>query len=341
MRVDFGFSCGFVPGRIAEFSALARQADDGGVAMVTTGDSSALFGDIYVGMAAIALATERCQVGCTVTNPLTRHPALAASSASTVQEISHGRVALAIGTGDSAAYNLGLAPATLDYLEAYIATMRSLWDTGEAVWDGRPCKLNWTRRRVPIFMTPGGPKGLRLAGRIADGVIIEAGVLPDVIDDALAHLASGAAEAGRRLEDIEVWWHLRAAFGPSREAAIHSIRGALAGMMNRLARFSGEGKAIPPELRGPLDELKARYDFLHHAQISRSADHNGDLLDTLGLTEYAADRFGMVGTPADWIAAVGALAERGARRLFLPALGPDPQGYLKVLTEEVIPRFRE
>src|SRR5258708_20725937 len=64
-------------------------------------DSQSLGGDPYVAMGAWAAATDRIRLATGVTNPLTRHPAVTAAAAATLQAISGGRAVLGIGPGRS------------------------------------------------------------------------------------------------------------------------------------------------------------------------------------------------------------------------------------------------
>ena len=132
-------------------------------------------------LALCATATERIRLGSRVITPLTRHPAVAASAAATLEELAPGRTLIGIGSGDSAAYNLGLRPASLAELRAYALTIRELLTTGVASYHDTPARLTWTRAKIPVYLAASGPKTLRLAGEIADGVVIRTGILPEIV----------------------------------------------------------------------------------------------------------------------------------------------------------------
>jgi 5,10-methylenetetrahydromethanopterin reductase len=247
---------------------------------------------------------------------------------------------LGIATGDSGVYNLGRRPASLAQLEEYVTTLRSLWRTGEAMYEGSTVRTSWSRAPIPVYLAVGGPRGLRLAGRIADGVFVEAGLLPDVVADALEQLARGAAEAGRTISDIDVWWHARADFGDSVEEATTRLRSALAGMGNRLLRFGHEGKHVPEDLLPALEALQANYEFLHHEEHGGKL-RNAPLVDELGLRDYLAARFGILGTPDDWVHRLDELAAIGVRQIAFAGLMNDKLGFLRTLAGEVAPRLAD
>lgn len=335
----FAFGNGFKPLRLTEFRAAAAAADEAGFAMVMTGDSPALGGEHFVGLTTIAMTTARARVGSYISNVVTRHPAVAAAGIASINEISGGRAFLGLSTGDSGVYNLGLKPAKQADLEHYILTLKRLFEDGVAEFHGATVHFGWYRKQVPIYMAPGGPRGLRLAGRIADGVFLETGFMPEVIDDTLQQLHDAAREAGRSIDDIDVWWHARACFGSSRDDAIDQIPSGLLGIGNRLARFQQEGKFISDEMWPRLQELKRRYDFMGHHELP-SADtpsRNAAMLDELGLRDYLADRFGIVGTPADFVTRIQQLQGMGVDNIAFAGLMSDKLGFINRMKEEVIP----
>src|SRR5204863_234111 len=84
-----------------------------GFSLVGVADSQSVFRELYATMALCAQATRRVRIGPAVTNPVTRHPAVAASGIATIDEIAPGRAFFGIGSGDSAILNLAERPATL------------------------------------------------------------------------------------------------------------------------------------------------------------------------------------------------------------------------------------
>ena len=58
---------------------------------------------------------------------------------------------------------------------------------------------------------------------------------------------------------------------------------------------------------------------------------NAALSDELGLTDFLADRFAVVGTTGDCLAKVRTIADAGVDALLITAIGPQP--------DVIIPRF--
>lgn len=330
-------ACGvlFLPRRIAEVAEHARLAEAAGFDLLGIGDSQSLFQEVYVSLVMAAVHTSRTRLGPSVTNPLTRHPAVTAAAIASVNELSGGRAFLGIGTGDSALLNLGLRPVTMDGLREYVKTVRDLWSGTPAAYRGATVRLEWARQPAPIFLAAEGPRTLRLAGEIADGVIVGTGLLPDVIADSLERIREGAKAAGRDPEAIEIWFLVKACLAESRSAAIEEIKMALAASAHHAFRFTLEGKRVPAELVAPIERLKAAYQ--PHVHESLGPSPNARLVDDLGLAEYLAARFAVAGSPAQVAKRIRELAAVGAKRLLVTAIVKEPGAFLSTWRDQVRP----
>jgi len=336
VSVEFGIN--FMPTASArEVVGWAQTVERYGYGLLGISDSPSLCRDVYATLALCAAQTERLRLGPRVITPLMRHPAVAAAAAATLEELAPGRTLLGIGTGDSAVYNAGLRPASLAELGDYALAVRRLLAEGRADYHGARAGLTWGRARVPIFLAASGPKTLRLAGRIADGVVIRTGILPDIVRDSIARVREGAQEAGRDPEAIEMWWWPDANLGPDRGAAIDAIKMSLAAAGNHLTRFTTEGKHIPPELLPRLKALGDRYTFGDHVQPGGA---NGRLIEALGLVDYLAHRFAVVGTPGECIATLERAVDAGARKFWISLHFDDKERFLRQWAAEIMPAFR-
>jgi 5,10-methylenetetrahydromethanopterin reductase len=191
-----------------EFEAMVTEIEELGYANLWLTDSSLHSRYCWSYLTLAARRTVRLTIGTAVTNPVTRHPALTATAAATVAEISGGRVILGIGAGDRPLLSLGHGPARLATLEASITAIRALWagaslDTVRASTAAPGFELHDAHYRfppgldIPVYLSATGPRTLELAGRVADGVILLAGLHPDGIAYALKHIDRGAEAAGR------------------------------------------------------------------------------------------------------------------------------------------------
>ncbi|WP_176561947.1 LLM class flavin-dependent oxidoreductase [Mycolicibacterium palauense] len=187
----------------AEFRRISAEIEDLGFDELWLTDSSLHARNCYAYLTLAAMATSRIALGTAVTNPLTRHPAVGASAIAAVDEISGGRARYGIGVGDRPLESLGLRPAKLATLEDAVSVSRRLWRGDDVTCAAEGFRLEQAHMKfppaapIPVYLSASGPRTLELAGRIADGVIILAGLHPDGIRYALQHIDRGVEQAGR------------------------------------------------------------------------------------------------------------------------------------------------
>jgi len=208
------------------FCGMVEEIEGLGFDHLWLTDSSLHARNCYSYLTLAATRSSRLLIGTAVTNPATRHPAITAAAAATVDEIAGGRLILGLGAGDRPLLALGLRPSRLATVEAAIGGIRRLW-RGETVdlnpGDLHPGDLNPAdlgagefsltgahlrfpaRADIPVFISASGPKTLELAGRIADGVILLVGLFPEALDWAISHVSRGADAAGRPRPHVAVF----------------------------------------------------------------------------------------------------------------------------------------
>ncbi len=335
MALTFGIS--FAPNHPKEVAEWCRAAEDCGFERVGLVDSQSIYRELYVTCTAGLQATGRIQIGPRVTNALTRHPSVTASALVSMAELSGGRVFAGIGTGDSALINIGLKPIKLAALGEFLSCIRALMRGETVQHQGREMKLTWAKADVPIYVSAHGPKTLEFSGGHADGVIYGDGVGKEVVRDALASVAAGAAMAGRRTEDVDIWWGLCGNVGASREQALAEIRMLLAAKANHLARFPGENKHVPPEFRDVLDRIHQSYSYLEHQKPG--ATTNARLVKESGLEDYLAGRYAIAGAPEECVARLRELENMGVRKIWLNVHFEDKLGFMKKWSREVMAKL--
>ena len=327
-----------LPRSVASAVADARLAEDVGFALVGVADSQSVFRELYATMALCAQATQRVRIGPSVTTPLTRHPAVAASGMATIDEIAPGRAFFGIGSGDSAILNLAERPATLADMRAYVEIVRGLQTKGEAEWRGRTARLTWAPRAVPIYLSAEGPRTLELAGEIADGVIVNVGLEPSLVRDAVAHVHAGARRAGRDPSAIDLWTLVRANVTDDVAGGIDEIRMELASNAHHVFRFTLEGKHVPDELADAIRRVQKGYQPAAHEALGSSP--NARLLDAEpALRAYLADRFAAVGPAALCAEKLRGVVEAGIDGLLVTGFVADRVGLIRALGERVLPQL--
>lgn len=193
------------------FCGMVEEIESLGFDHLWLTDSSLHARNCYAYLTLAATRSSRLLLGTAVTNPATRHPAITAAAAATVDEIAEGRLILGIGAGDRPLLALGLRPSRLAAVETAIGGIRQLWGGGEVDLHAQEFSLAGAHLRfparadIPVFISASGPKTLELAGRIADGVILLVGLFPEALDWAIAQVARGADAAGRPRPQVAVF----------------------------------------------------------------------------------------------------------------------------------------
>lgn len=344
MRPRFGLNR-FDFRSVDAFAADVRRAETLGWDAAFLPDSQLRRRDTYVLLAAAARATERITLGPLLANPVTRHPTVSASSIATIDELAPGRTLLGWGIGDTAVRLAGLRPARVKELEASTRLMRALLD-GAAVEVGaaRPASLPH-HRPVPIWIAAGGPRTLRMAGGVADGVFMRVGTHPANLTRAVAAIRAGAAEAGRDPSTVGVGAVLHTVFVEDAGRAL-TIGKSMAAGYYEYSPMLFEAPGL--DWAGPDPEaLKHGHqvwpDF-HHAP---DLDASGRVVDFL--PQAAADAFCLRGGPADIVEQLLAVVRSSPVAFDYIVLHPVPnptmpddaeRGYMARVAREVLPRVR-
>lgn len=162
----------------------------------------------------LAATTERIKLGVGVTNPYTRHPALLAMASATLDRISGGRFLLGLGRSERWLIEgrMGLPYGdSRRRLEEAVTMIRGLLAGGRVDTVDGECTLHHGRlatlpiqEQLPIYLAAIGPKALRLAGALADGVLLNAYVPTDYVRYAVREIHQAAQAAGRDPAAIDI-----------------------------------------------------------------------------------------------------------------------------------------
>jgi 5,10-methylenetetrahydromethanopterin reductase len=306
--------------------------------ILTTGDSQSLWADPFISLTVAAERTTRPRLGVTVSNPMTRHPAVVASSLVALQRLSGGRMIYGFSSGDSALRNIGVPPAGLGELEEFGRAVKGLCNGETVTWHGTELVLRWGSHPVPLWMAAEGPKTQFLAGQIADGVVLSNALDADVMAQARANLAAGAASVGRAVDEIEIWCMAAMCLADSEEEGIVKLQSQLAGTANHVYRFHMDGKGLPDEYRQALITLKQRYDSRVHATPELAAA-NARLVQELGLVDFLARRSVIAGPPQRCVERIRQAAAAGATNLIVSQFVNDPFDFMETFADQIAPAF--
>jgi F420-dependent oxidoreductase-like protein len=159
-----------------------------------------------------AQATERIRIGTGVVPIYTRTPATMAQTAATLQEISHGRLTLGLGVSHRPVVE-GWHGQTIDRpvaeMREYATIVRAILE-GEHPPEGEKWRTGFhlsgvpTAPELPIYIAGLSPAMLRLAGEIADGVILWLCNPRYIADVVIPEVRAGRERAGRTLDGFDV-----------------------------------------------------------------------------------------------------------------------------------------
>jgi 5,10-methylenetetrahydromethanopterin reductase len=335
----FGLSFGALYAPAAELARLGAEAEAGGFDTLWMPDSPMLYRDPYATLAVLARETRNARLGTLATNPLTRHAAVTANAILTVHELSGGRAILGIATGDSAVRRIGAKPVRLADLEQSIGELRELLAGRPVTYAGGRFGIRFADRAAPpIYVVATGLGAAELAGRVADGVVLNVGVHPAVLRVARERVEAGARAAGRQPADLTVVAFFFCAIAGDARAARERLKPSVSWFCQRFPSLCEiAGRPLDEALRAALGHFEgdyARYDLVHSDQWARA------VRDAAFLPDDYVGAFALGGTAGDVVDRL-----RDVGRLGFDAVAirpPSPEDWrptVRAFMAEVIPAF--
>jgi 5,10-methylenetetrahydromethanopterin reductase len=314
---------------------LVRRGEELGFDSAWIPDQT-FYRDPYVMLALAGEATSRIGLGVGVTNPFTRHPAMAGRAIATVADVAPGRVMLGIGAGNVKEL---MRPLGLDH-RGVAARCREMIElvreqlTGELVdYAGAHYRMVEARmeftsgRDVPLYLAGRGRRVLEAAGEVADGVMIGALCTAPGIEYALEHVRAGAAHVGRDPDELEVASWVTCRITDDRDAALEEIAPSIAHVIAGAPAHVLDAVGMPAELQ---HEIKSVY----HAEGIPAAG--------LRLTPECIDALAIVGDADHVVERIRALEAAGVTQFIslLPkSAAPGQMEQLERFAEAVFPAF--
>jgi probable F420-dependent oxidoreductase len=285
---------------------------------------------------AIGQVTDSIKIASGITHFQSRHPAILASMAMTAQAMSGGRIVIGIGRSVDAMWKaVGLPPSTNASIVDSVEIFRRLCRGEKVKYDGPAGTFPSLRLTdlpdqpvPPLVFAAIGPKGLAIAGRHFDGVLLHPFLTPEAVARSVQLVRDAEREAGRAPGSVRIYATVVVACGldPAEEMAVVGARAVtyyqIPNFGEQLARVNGWS----------VDDLAALRAHPHLAGLRGAAD---SVRTREELTEVAES------VPVDWIrsaSAVGSAADcrrtfdryrdAGADELVLHGSTPDQLGHL-------------
>ena len=211
------FTGGRGPRRFRAAADLAHRAEAAGFGAVWTGELYSR--SATVPMAMLGAATKQVMIGSNIAYGVGRSPLIWAAEARDLDELTDGRIVLGLGNGTAGMMRnwLDADPSSpAERMEELVTVLRKLWrlHEGPVHHDGRFYTLHLAptaatpppmRERLPIWTAGVGPRMVRAAGRVADGLICHPMTTAAYLDEVIRpELVRGIEEAGRSTSDVVV-----------------------------------------------------------------------------------------------------------------------------------------
>jgi probable F420-dependent oxidoreductase len=316
--------------RLVELLQLAEQH---GFEYGWTYDSHILWHDPYPLLTAAALQTTKIKLGLNVTNPGTREPTVTASAFATLQDISGGRMIMGIGRGDSARRTIGQKPVKVAEFERAVAMIRELMNGRPVHWNDTDVVLKWAKDLppVPLYVAGYGPRVLAVAGRHADGVIVQLAD-PDIVEWIVGQVRGAAEEAGRDPAEIRVMACAPAYISDDPGKSAEEVRWFPAMVSNHVFDLlaSHDQSELPHALIDYVERMqRERYDYSEHSRVG--AEHGRQVSDE------TCERFCVLGTPEQHVEKLRRLEAAGVDQWNIYLMTHNQEETLDAYGSEIIP----
>ena len=315
-----------------KLAAYAIQAENSGFDNLWITDH---YGNrnVYVTLAAAAIYTNKITFGTGVTNPWMVNPVITAQAIATLNELAPGRVVLGMGAGDKTtleAVGIEMGKPLAAVKEA-IDIFRKLTNGEKVAFQGEVfkaagAKFNFkTANKIPVYVGAQGPKMLEMAGKIGDGVLINASH-PSDIQFAVQMANEGMKQVGKSPADVDITAYTSFSVNEDPKKAVKAATPVVA--------FIVAGSPAAVLEKHKIDVAKA--DEL------RGALKVGDFPKALtAVTPEMLDAFSICGTPDTCIEKIAALQKIGISQFVVGSpIGTNVKNSIDLIGSKIIPQFK-
>jgi len=290
--------------------------------------------NVYATLTAAAIYTNKIIFGPGVTNPYMVNPVFTAQAIATLNEMAPGRVVLGIGAGDKTTLDtVGVAmEKPLTAIQESVEIIRKMTSGETVAYQGEVFKtagakfLFKPRGKIPVYVGAQGPKMLALAGKIGDGVLINA-CHPKDVEYAVNCVKEGINEAGKNRSDVDVAaytsFSVHEDIKKASKAAVPVVSFIVAGS--------------PPQLleRHGIDVKKAE-------EIKEALKANDWGKAFGGVTPEMISAFSVCGTPDMCIERITELSKSGISQFVVGSpIGANVREAIKLISQKIVPHFAQ
>ena len=203
-------------------------------------------------------------------------------------------------------------------------------------WNDFDVHLEWAQGQpeIPVYIAGDGPRVLAVAGRIADGVIIQLAD-PEIIAWIVGQVRASAEEAGRDPSEIKVMACAPAHVSDDMADACEQVRWFPAMVSNHVFDLLAkhDKATLPHALTDYVERMQREsYDYSEHSRVG--AEHGEQVSDE------TCERFCVLGTPEQHIEKLRRLEAAGVDQWNIYLMTSGQEETLEAYGSAIIPRLR-
>ncbi|WP_158550839.1 LLM class flavin-dependent oxidoreductase [Geodermatophilus sp. TF02-6] len=287
-----------------DIRAQAAAAEEDGWDGLLLTDTQNLSMDVVGSLHLAASATSRLRLGTAVTNLVTRHPAVVASTFATLHHVTGGRAHIGLGRGDTALELIGTRPPSADEFEQQVGRLQTYLRGDVVDVGGLGSRITWLplegETKVPVDVFGSGPHVIGVGARRGDRLTVTVGAEPERVDWAVQTARRARASAGLDPDDLDVGAFVVVGVGTD-EAALDAL---VRGNASISAHFQRGSTALLSRTDAAVvAEVTDHYDEYHHG-LEHAAQSEALSADFLR-------RFCVIGRPEECVERLGRLVSSG------------------------------
>ena len=290
--------------------------------------------NVYVTLAAAAIYTNKITLGTGVTNPYMCNPVITAQNIATLNDLAPGRVVLGIGAGDKTTLEaVGVEmQKPLAAVSETIELFRKLTNGETVAFQGEVFKTAGAKfsfkpkNKIPVYVGAQGPKMLEMAGKIGDGVLVNASHPKDV-EYAVKMANEGMRQANKAPGDVDIAAYTSFSVNEDLKKALKAASPVVAFIVAGSPPAVLERHGISP---AKADELRAALKV-------------GDFPKALAaVTPEMINAFAICGTPDMCVERIAQLRKIGISQFVVGSpVGANVKTAIDLIGSKVIPHFKE
>jgi 5,10-methylenetetrahydromethanopterin reductase len=275
---------------------VVKRAEELGYTRAWFFDTHMLNADVFVAMAAAAMATSKIRLGTGVLIPSNRIAPVAANALASVNALAPGRVDFGVSVGSTGRSTMGLGPIRQADMKEYIRIVQGLLRGETVEWDfeGKHRKIRFLNPEIgainiddpiPLHLSAAGPKARRLTAQLDADWMVPTGSVAGA-SAAIADMHAARREAGRdarsRISAVIVGGCVlaegEAADSPRSKAqagphAMISLHNAIEAEMLGFSR-----RPLPAHVKPLLDQYRDIYNKYQPEDARYLSNHRGHLM---------------------------------------------------------------